>query len=71
MQSVPRRNRNSNDKFMDTDIKNCIELERLKFLQCRPPDLSIREIPTKFISKINLAVEGKSESSHRDKLETM
>lgn len=46
--------------FVDTDIENWTdELERLKSMLNKTFDFTIREDPTKFISKIRLEVNGK------------
>lgn len=47
-------------EFVDTDIKHWTEeLERLKLLVKNPSNLSIREVPTEFITKISLEIGGK------------
>lgn len=48
-------------EFMDTDIRDWTrELERLISLLNNPSDISIREAPTEFISKLHLDIRGKA-----------
>ncbi|CAF2002728.1 unnamed protein product, partial [Rotaria magnacalcarata] len=47
------------DGFVDTDIENWKkELQRLKTILNKPPDFTVRQDSTEFISKIYLKVEG-------------
>ncbi|CAF4557187.1 unnamed protein product [Rotaria socialis] len=49
------------DGFVDTDIENWKkELQRLKTILNNPPDFTVRQDSTEFISKIYLKVEGMS-----------